>query len=75
MIRTKRLALLGGLAAAALFSTLSTASAAQWYCTAHSGKASGWGKSSSLGEAKRIALNECAVRTPQGRYCRITGCR
>lgn len=73
MITTRRLALLSGLAALALAASSVTASAA--YCTAHSRSAYGWGSSSSLAQAKRIALAQCAVRTPRGQWCRIRTCR
>ncbi len=75
MIAIRRLSVLAGLTALALVTSAAGASAASWYCTAHSGKAYGWGKSPRLATAKAIALKECAVRTPRGRYCRITSCR
>ena len=69
----RRLALASGFAVVALAASATTASA--WYCRADSRNAYGWGSSSNLGSAKRIALSQCAVRTPRGRYCRITSCR
>ena len=51
------------------------APAAGLTCYAHSPAAYGWGKSESLDTAKRIALNECAIRTPRGQMCDITVCK
>ena len=64
--------------AAAAFSTASffspsTAHAA--YCEARSPVASGWGSAGSMNAARRRALQECAIRTPRGYTCYITGCR
>lgn len=75
MISSRRIARLAGLAGLLLAASAYEAAAASWYCTAHSPHASGWGKSPNLGIAKRIALNECAVRTRRGKVCRITSCR
>lgn len=54
------------------FVTPSTAHAA--YCEARSAYATGWG-SGSLYQARRNALHHCAIRTPRGYTCYITGCR
>jgi len=54
------------------FVSPSTAHAA--YCEARSAYASGWG-SGHISYARQRALNECAVRTPRGYTCYITGCR
>jgi hypothetical protein len=63
--------------AAGAFTTVSfvsptTAQAA--YCEARSAYATGWG-SGNINYARRRALNECAIRTPRGYTCYITGCR
>lgn len=45
------------------------------YCRARSPTGSwGWGRSPSAAQASGIALAECAVRTPRGYRCYITGC-
>jgi hypothetical protein len=50
--------------------------ASAWYCEARGGTgASGWGTSYYLANARRIALRQCAVRTPRGYMCYVTGCR
>ena len=36
--------------------------------------ASGWGRSGNPGLARRMALRECAVRTPRRGVCRIMFC-
>ncbi|HWL83760.1 MAG TPA: hypothetical protein VNR89_22620 [Roseomonas sp.] len=52
----------------------SQASAA-WTCGARSATGSwGVGWSRSIHRARRIALYQCALRTPRGYYCRITTC-
>lgn len=73
MTSHRRLALLAGLGAVALAASTLSASAA--YCTAYSRSAYGWGSSPSLAQAKRIALAQCAMRTPRGQWCRIRSCR
>ncbi len=57
---------------AASFVSPSSAEAA--YCEARSAYASGWG-SGNINYARRRALQECAIRTPRGYTCYITGCR
>jgi hypothetical protein len=53
----------------------SQASAA-WTCGARGTTgATGWGYSVSIYRARRIALANCAVRTPRGYTCYLTGCR
>lgn len=75
MVSSRRIACLAGLAGLIFAASAIEAAAASWYCTANSPRAYGWGKSPNLASAKRIALNECAVRTPRGQTCRITSCR
>lgn len=58
---------------AALLGSIGPAEA--WQCTARSRTATGWGISASRAVAARIALQQCAVRTPRGLMCRITRCR
>lgn len=49
--------------------------AAAWTCGARSATGSwGLGWSGSLYRAKRVALYQCAARTPRGHWCRITYC-
>jgi hypothetical protein len=43
-------------------------------CYAHSRTAYGYGYSPSRAVAIRIALSQCAIRTPRGLVCRITSC-
>lgn len=62
------------LGAAALV-TLMPSEAEAWYCRASSPTGSwGWGSSYSLSQARRIALNQCAIRTPRGYWCRLRYC-
>jgi hypothetical protein len=49
--------------------------ASAWYCRARSPSAWGWGRSDWVGQAKRIALDECAARTPRYETCYIRFCR
>lgn len=60
-------------AVAGSLAVMSTPSEAA-FCRANSRSANGWGRSGSLYEAKRIALVECAVRTPRYQTCYITSC-
>lgn len=54
---------------------MSPSEAAAWTCGARSATGAwGVGWSGSLLQAKRIALFQCAVRTPRGYYCRVTAC-
>ena len=49
--------------------------ASAYYCEARGTTgARGWGRSGNPGQARRIALGECAVRTPRRAVCRITFC-
>lgn len=55
---------------------MSSSEASAWYCRATSGSGAwGWGSSASLYRAQRIALYQCAIRTPRGYVCRIRYCR
>ncbi|MGO9743281.1 MAG: hypothetical protein ACLPN5_17555 [Roseiarcus sp.] len=57
-------------------SVATSTSAEAWYCRAKGTTGAwGWGRSGSLGEAKGIALAECAVRTPRYGRCYITSCK
>jgi hypothetical protein len=50
-------------------------SAQAWYCKATSQTGSyGWGSSPSRRQAIRIALNQCAIRTPRYATCRLRYC-
>lgn len=61
--------------AGSLLAIMSTEASA-WYCRATSSTGAwGWGSSYSLRQARRIALYQCAIRTPRGYYCRIRYCR
>jgi hypothetical protein len=53
----------------------SSAQARGWYCeaTSHNG-VMGWGRSEQRRRAERIALRQCAVRTPRGMMCRLRFC-
>lgn len=69
----KRLLLLVLFAAAAFAFAPTQASA--WYCKARGTTGAwGWGQSPWLGNAKGIALRQCAVRTPPYARCYITYC-
>ncbi len=49
--------------------------ASAFYCEARGTTgARGWGQSPSPERARRIALRECAVRTPRRAVCRIMFC-
>jgi hypothetical protein len=62
------------LAAAALsIAAPMIASAHTCYAGSRTG-ATGWGTSASRALAARIALKECAVRTPRGFVCVLTRC-
>ncbi|TBW34394.1 hypothetical protein EYW49_18315 [Siculibacillus lacustris] len=61
--------------ATAAFLAGSVADAAAWVCTARSRVASGWGSSVYFAQARGIALQQCAIRTPRGYMCRIVRCR
>ena len=61
-------------AAIALLAMIPTEASA-WYCRASSPTGSwGWGRAVLAGVANRIALNNCAVRTPRGYVCYINYC-
>jgi hypothetical protein len=57
------------------FMVLESNQASAFYCEARGTTgASGWGRSSNPGQARRIALRECAIRTPRRAVCRIMFC-
>jgi hypothetical protein len=57
------------------FIGLEASQASAAYCEARGTTgASGWGRSANLGQARRIALRECAIRTPRRAVCRIMYC-
>jgi hypothetical protein len=46
-----------------------------WYCRASSATGAwGWGRAAYQAVANRIALNNCAVRTPRGYVCYTNYC-
>lgn len=62
------------LAAFAILALIPTEASA-WYCRASSPTGSwGWGRALYQTVAGRIALTNCAVRTPRGFVCYITYC-
>jgi hypothetical protein len=67
--------LLAVFAVAGLLIALVPDSAYAWYCRADSPRAYGWGRAGSLYRAKRIALYQCAIRTPRWQTCYISWCR
>lgn len=49
--------------------------ASAWYCQARAPNGAwGWGRAVSRLAANRIALTNCAVRTPRGLVCYTTSC-
>ncbi len=63
------------LAVAALILAAWPSEASAWFCRAGSATgAYGWGRSVSLYRAQRIALWQCAIRTPRGVWCHIRYC-
>jgi hypothetical protein len=59
-----------------VLAAMTAGAASAHICYARGGTgATGWGRSPYLGTARSIALAECAVRTPRGYMCYITGCR
>ena len=65
------------IASAVLFAGVITAIPARayaCYCEARSSSAWGWGRHASCARSQQIALNQCALRTPRGRYCYVTFC-
>ena len=61
-------------AAVAIVAMIPTEASA-WYCRASSQTGAwGWGRAAFQGVAGRIALNNCAVRTPRGFVCFINYC-
>jgi hypothetical protein len=68
--------LLASATLAALIVAATPTVASAWVCVARSVTGSyGWGRSPYLRRARAIALNQCAIRTRRGYYCRITSCR
>jgi hypothetical protein len=69
--------ILASLFIAAVAITLMPSEASAWVCYARGDTgATGWGSHPySLSYARRRALAECAVRTPRGSMCYLTGCR
>ena len=60
--------------AGAALAFLSTEASA-WTCYAAGTTGStGWATSASLAYARRNALYQCAIRTPRGARCYLTGC-
>jgi hypothetical protein len=64
------------LLALSAISVVPTAASAEWYCMART-TTGAWGEgwSPSQAAARKIALTECAVRTPRGLVCVITACK
>jgi len=62
---------------AAVSITLIPTEASAWVCYARGDTgATGWGSHDyDIGYARRRALRECAIRTPRGAMCYLTGCR
>ena len=52
-----------------------TSEASAWYCRAESPAAYGWAERYSQRAARRVALYECARRTPRYQTCYIVYCR
>ncbi len=66
---------LGAMLIAITFAAVVPSPALAWYCSARGTTgASGWGRSGYLGNARAIALRECAVRTPRYARCYIMYC-
>ena len=60
--------------AALLASTVLPSAAFACYCQASSPYAYGWGSSGYCSTATRIALRQCAIRSPRGSWCYISFC-
>jgi hypothetical protein len=70
------LALVGGRSVFGGLAVVASTPAEAWYCTARGTTgAVGWGAHAYLATARYIALRQCALRTPRGAACYITGCR
>lgn len=54
---------------------LMSSDASAWYCRAESPSAYGWAERYSQAAARRVALYECARRTPRRQTCYIMYCR
>jgi hypothetical protein len=61
--------------AAGVTMTLIPTEASAWICRADSYSAYGWGSSRSRARAARIAIVQCAARTPRYQVCRLSWCR
>lgn len=68
--------LLLSLVALVVVSVLPTAASAEWYCMARS-PTGAWGEGWAPAQltAKKLALAECAVRTPRNSVCVVTACK
>jgi hypothetical protein len=60
--------------AALLASAVLPSAAFACYCQASSPYAYGWGSAYSCKTATRIALRQCAIRTPRGSWCYLSFC-
>jgi hypothetical protein len=62
--------------ALAVVALIPSTASAEWYCLAKSPTGS-WGEgwSPAKAAAAKIALAECAVRTPRGQVCVLTSCK
>jgi hypothetical protein len=58
-----------------VISIMPTAASAEWYCKAQS-RTGAWGEgwAPGIAAAKKLALVQCAVRTPNRNVCVITAC-
>ena len=56
-------------------SLVPTAASAEWYCKAQA-RTGAWGEgwAPGIAAAKKLALVQCAVRTPRRNVCVITAC-
>ena len=64
------------LLALSAISLMPTKASAEWYCMARA-RTGTWGEgwAPANAAARKIALAECAVRTPRGNVCVITACK
>jgi hypothetical protein len=63
------------IAAAGIAMTLIPTEASAWICRADSPSAYGWGSHRSRARAVRIAIVQCAARTPRYQVCYLSWCR
>jgi len=61
--------------AAGIVMILIPTEASAWICRADSSSAYGWGSSPSRNRAARIAIVQCAARTPRWQACYLSWCR